>query len=79
MSTVRWNLTVSPEIDYSVRMFIAARGQARKGDLSRFIEHAVRSYLLDHTADSIKDGLSNLPESDVDALIDEALEWARKG
>ena len=38
MSTVRWNIAVSPEVDQSVRMFLAAQGGGRKGDLSRFIE-----------------------------------------
>ncbi len=46
MNTVRWNIAVSPDVDQSVRMFIAAQGGGRKGDLSRFIEEAVRAYLL---------------------------------
>ena len=42
MNTVRWNFAVSPDTDQSVRMFIALQGGRRKGDLSRFIEEAVR-------------------------------------
>ena len=42
MESVRWNIAVSPDTDQSVRMFIAAQGGGRKGDLSRFIEEAVR-------------------------------------
>lgn len=42
MNTVRWNIAVSPDVDQSVRMFIAAQGGGRKGDLSRFIEEAVQ-------------------------------------
>ena len=44
MSTVRWNIAVSPEVDQSVRLFLAAQGGGRKGDLSRFIEEAVRAH-----------------------------------
>ena len=32
MNTVRWNVAVSPDVDQSVRMFIAAQGGGRKGD-----------------------------------------------
>ena len=35
MSTVRWNIAVSPDMDHAVRMFITAQGGGRKGDLSR--------------------------------------------
>lgn len=47
MTAVRWNMAVSPEMDQSVRMFIAAQGGGRKGNLSHFIEEAVRAYLLE--------------------------------
>ena len=47
MNTVRWNIAVPPDMDQSVRMFIPARGGGRKGDLSKFVEEAVRSYLLE--------------------------------
>ncbi len=40
MNTVRWNIAVSPDVDQSVRVFIAAQGGSRKDDLSRFIEEA---------------------------------------
>lgn len=41
MGNVRWKIAVSPDVDQSVRMFLAAQGGGRKGDLSRFIEEAV--------------------------------------
>ena len=78
MSTVRWNIAVSPEVDQSVRMFLAAQGGGRKGDLSRFIEGAVRTVLLEQAADQAKAAASGLSESEVDALVDEAVQWARK-
>jgi hypothetical protein len=40
----RWTLTVSSDVDRRVRRFLADAG--RKGDLSAFVEEAVRSRLL---------------------------------
>lgn len=78
MDTVRWNVAVSPETDQSVRMFIAAQGGGRKGDLSRFIEEAVRSYLLEKAVEQAKSAVSDLDEPELTALIDEAVHWARE-
>ena len=54
MSTVRWNLAVSSDTDQSVRMFLASQGGGRKGDLSRFIEQAVRAHIFERTVDQAK-------------------------
>lgn len=78
MAAVRWNIAVSPEVDQAVRMFIAAQGGGRKGDLSRFIEDAVRAYLLEQAVDQAKAAAAGLDEEELDALIDEAVQWARK-
>ena len=79
MTTVRWNIAVSPEVDQSVRMFIAAQGGGRKGDPSRFIEDAVRAYLLGRAVDQAKAASSNMSEAELNDLIDEAVDWARRG
>lgn len=79
MSTVRWNIAVSPEMDQSVRMFIAAQGGGRKGDLSRFIEESVRAYLLDRAVDQAKTAAGDMGENELADLIDEAVQWAREG
>jgi hypothetical protein len=78
MTTVRWNIAVSPEVDQSVRMFIAAQGGGRKGDLSRFIEDAVRAYLLERAVYQAKAVSSNMSEAELNELIDEAVHWARR-
>ena len=77
MSTVRWNIAVSPEVDQSVRMFLAAQGGGRKGDLSRFIEEAVRAYLLERAVDQAKTAAAGMDGTELSALIDEAVQWAR--
>jgi hypothetical protein len=77
MSSVRWNIAVSPDTDQSVRMFLAAQGGGRKGDLSRFIEQAVRNYLFERAAEQAKDATASLSETELTDLIDEAVQWSR--
>ena len=77
-NTVRWHVAVSPETDQSVRMFLAAQGGGRKGDLSRFIEEAVRSYLLEQAVEQAKTAAADLSEQELADLVDEAVQWARK-
>ena len=78
MDTVRWNIAVSPDTDQSVRMFIAAQGGGRKGDLSRFIEEAARSYLLEKAVEQAKAATIGMGESEITNLIEEAVQWARE-
>jgi len=78
MNTVRWNISVSPEVDQSVRMFLAAQGGGRKGDLSRFIEEATRAYLFQKAVEQTKAAAAGMSETELDNLIDEAVQWARK-
>lgn len=78
MSTVRWNVAVSPEVDQSVRMFLVAQGGGRKGDLSRFIEEAVRAYLFERAAEQAKAATAGMTETELNDLIDEAVQWARE-
>jgi hypothetical protein len=78
MNTVRWNIAVSPEVDQSVRMFIATQGGGRTGDLPRFIEEAVRAYVLERAVDQVKTAAAGLGEAELNGLIDEAAQWARE-
>jgi hypothetical protein len=78
MSTIRWNIAVSPNTDQSVRMFLASQGGGRKGDLSRFIEEAVRTYLFERAVKEAKNATSSMSEIELDELIDEAVQWAHE-
>jgi hypothetical protein len=78
MDSVRWNIAVSPDTDQSVRMFLAAQGGGRNGDLSRFIEEAVRSYLLEKAVEQAKSAATGMGETAQTDLIDEAVQWARE-
>ena len=76
-SNVRWNVAVSPDTDQSVRMYLASQGGGRKGDLSRFIEDAVRSHILELTADQAKAANTDVNEADLTSMIEEAIQWSR--
>lgn len=62
---VRWNIVVSEEVDLSLRRHLGARGM-RKGDLSKFIEEAVRWRLLDEAAQKIKARNKGKPSKRID-------------
>ncbi len=75
---VRWNIAVSPDTDQSVRMYLASQGGGRKGDLSRFIEEAVRSRILELTAEQAKAANADIAEDDLMAMVTEAVQWSRE-
>jgi hypothetical protein len=54
MASTRWNVAVSVETDQALRMFLASQGGGRKGDLSRFVEEAVRAHILELSAEEAK-------------------------
>jgi hypothetical protein len=78
MDTTRWNVAVSTDTDKSLRMFLASQGGGRKGDLSRFIEEAVRAHILELSAEQAKAANANVSEADLASMVDEALKWTRK-
>ena len=78
MNTTRWNVAVSTDTDKSLRMFLASQGGGRKGDLSRFIEEAVRAHILELSAEQAKAANADVSEADLASMVDEALQWARK-
>lgn len=77
MDTVRWNVAVSADTDQSLRIFLASQGGGRKGDLSRFIEEAVRAHILELTAEQAKNANAHIAEAELGSMVDEAIRWAR--
>jgi hypothetical protein len=75
--TTRWTVSVSKETDISVRSFLAQRGM-KKGDLSKFIEEAVKWRVLDQTMAEVRGQFADLPAADIEEIIDEAVTAARK-
>ena len=60
-----------------MRSFLAQRGM-KKGDLSKFIEDAVKWRVLDQTMAEARAGFADLPSDVVEALADEAVTAVRR-
>jgi hypothetical protein len=76
-TTTRWTVSVSRATDVAVRSFLAQRGM-KKGDLSKFIEDAVKWRVLDQTVAEARAGFADLPSGAVEALADEAVTAVRQ-
>ena len=73
---IRWTVKVSRDTDISLRSFLAQRG-LKKGELSRFIERAVRKEVLAQTAAALKARNQDLPYARLQAIIDESIARVR--
>src|ERR1700675_288601 len=73
----RWTVTVSKETDISLRSFLAQRG-LKKGDISKFIEEAVKWRVLDQTIAEVRSKFADMPPEELQALINEATSHVRK-
>jgi len=74
--TIRWTVKVSKSTDRSLRSHLAQKG-LKKGDLSKFIEEAVRWRVFHQTVEDTKARNANVPQEEIDAAIDEALTAVR--
>ena len=77
MST-RWSLVVSDATDRSLRSYLARTG-GRKGDLSRFVDDAVRRRVLDLTVRDVKDRNVRCDQQHLLDMIDEEVDAVRAG
>jgi hypothetical protein len=75
MDTVRWNVAVSANTDQTLRMFLVNQGRGRKGDLSRFIEEAVKAHILELTAEQVKASNATVDELELASMVEDALSW----
>lgn len=71
-NSVRWTVKISREADISVRSYLARKGM-KKGDLSKFIEEAVRWRVFDQTVAETKASNAGMRAADIESAIDEAL------
>ncbi len=74
----RWSLVVSRGTDIALRQFLASQGGGRKGDLSRFVEEAVRVHIFSLAAEEAKSENVGYSQVEIDAAIDEGINWARQ-
>lgn len=75
--TTRWTVSVSKHTDIAVRSFLAQRGM-KKGDLSKFIEEAVKWRVLDQTMTEARSKFADMPPAELESLIDEAVAAVRR-
>ena len=73
---VRWNIKVSKETDLTLRTFLGAQG-AKKGDLSKFIEEAVRRRVLQCTVQDIRARNADADPDEIQRIVDEAVSEVR--
>ena len=75
---VRWNIKVSKKTDLTLRTYLGAQGR-KKGDLSKFIEEAVRWRVLDRTVQDIKAQNADTDPDELQGLIDDAVREVQRG
>lgn len=73
---VRWTIKVSKDTDIAVRTFLARRGM-KKGDLTKFIEEAVRWRVFDQTVSEVQARNASVPAEQIESEIDQALTAVR--
>jgi hypothetical protein len=74
--TTRWTVSVSKDTDIAVRSFLAKRGM-KKGDLSKFIEEAVKWRVLDQTMAEARSKFADMSPEELESMIDEAVAATR--
>ena len=74
--SIRWTIKVSKGTDISLRSYLAQHG-LKKGDLSKFVEEAVRWRVLDKTVAEVRERNVNVSDEEIEAAIDEALAAVR--
>lgn len=75
--SARWNLVISERTNVAVRSFLAQRG-FKKGDLSSFVEDAVRWRVMDQTITQARAGFDTIDPQEAQSLLDETLSEVRQ-
>jgi len=73
---VRWNIKVSKDTDLTLRTFLGSKGM-KKGDLSKFIEDAVRWRVLQRTIQDIRERNADADPDEIQRIVDEAVSEVR--
>lgn len=72
----RWTLVISEDTDRALRVFLARNG-GKKGDLSEFVENAVKEKLFHLTVSEIKERNQGVNQDELLNLIDGAISNVR--
>src|ERR1035438_3515283 len=73
---VRWSIKVSKDTDLTLRTFLGSQGM-KKGDLSKFIEEAVRRRVLQCTVQDIRARNADADPDEIQRIVDEAVSEVR--
>ena len=73
---VRWTIKVSKDTDLTLRTFLGSQGM-KKGDLSKFIEEAVRRRVLQCTIQDIRARNADADPDEIQRIVDEAVSEVR--
>ena len=74
--TTRLTITWSKEADFALRTFLGAQGM-KKGDLSKFIEEAVRWHIFHQTVRDARAAFADVPPDELQKMIDKTVEEVR--
>jgi Ribbon-helix-helix domain len=74
--TTRLTISWSKEADHALRSYLGAQGM-KKGDLSKFIEEAVRWRIFHRTVGEARDAFADVSPAKLQEMIDAAVEDAR--
>ena len=73
----RWTVVIPDETNQMLRSHLALRG-AKKGELSKFVDKAVKQTIFRETFQGIKDDNEGFDQSVIEETIAEAVDWARE-
>jgi hypothetical protein len=74
--TTRLTITWSKQADLALRSFLGAQGM-KKGDLSKFIEEAVRWRIFHQTVREAREAFADVSPDKLQKMIDAAVEEVR--
>ncbi len=74
--TTRLTITWSKEADFALRSYLGSQGM-KKGDLSKFIEEAVRWRIFHQTVRESREAFAEVPADKLQKMIDDAVDEVR--
>src|SRR5882672_3819520 len=75
-ATTRLTITWSKEADHALRSYLGAQGM-KKGDLSKFIEEAVRWRIFHQTVREAREAFADVSPRELQQMIDKAVDDVR--
>jgi hypothetical protein len=75
---IRWNIVVSEETDTALRLLLAESGASKKGEISKFVEDAVKRRIFDLTVEKIQNRNAKYSAEEITEAVDEAVAAVRR-